>query len=285
MMRRKDIILLKSRKTIIGALAWIALILAVTWSMFPILFIFSSSLKDAKHIFAYPPTLFNTPTLKHYIALGEEWPDFYVSLGNSMIITLSAVIFTVVVSMPAAYAFSRYRSRFIRSSGLFLIWARMFPPIIITIPLYPIVYTIGLMDNHIILIVLYAAFYLSIVAWILKGFLDNIPPELEESAYIEGCGQFRSFMSITLPLSTPGIVSGSILVAIFCWKEFFFAFLFTTFNAKTAPVVLKEMLGSMFGVNWGPLFAATSIQLFPILLFIWLVQRFLITGLAHSGEK
>jgi len=284
-MMNREVLIHKSKKSIVEVLAWVALILAVTWSMFPILFIFTSSLKMADQIFAYPPSLLGTPTFKHYLSLGEEWPDFYKSLGNSLIITFSSVVFTLIVSMPAAYVFSRYRSRFIRSSGLFLIWARMFAPIIITIPLYPIIYTIGLMDNHIVLIVLYSAFYLSIVAWILKGFLDNIPPELEESAYIEGCGQFRSFMSITLPLSAPGMVSGSILVAIFCWKEFFFAFLFTTFNAKTAPVVLKEMLGSMFGVSWGPLFAATSLQLLPILIFVWIVQRFLMEGLAHSGEK
>ncbi len=284
-MRTKEALLQKSKKSIVEILAWVALILAVTWSIFPILFIFTSSLKEADQIFSYPPSLLGAPTLKHYQALGQEWPDFYKSLGNSLIITFSSVAFTLIVSMPAAYVFSRYRSRFIRYSGLFLIWARMFPPIIITIPLYPIIYTIGLMDNHIVLIALYSAFYLSIVAWILKGFLDNIPPELEESAYIEGCGQFRSFMTITLPLSAPGMVSGSILVAIFCWKEFFFAFLFTTFNAKTAPVVLKEMLGSMFGVSWGPLFAATSLQLLPILIFVWIVQRFLMEGLAHSGEK
>ncbi len=284
-MYRKEVSIRKTRKTFIGLLAWLALSLAVIWSIFPIFFIFSSSLKEAKSIFAYPPTLFGKPTLEHYFALAKEWPDFFASLSNSFIITLSSVVFTLLVSMPAAYVFSRYRSRFIRSSGLFLIWARMFPPIIITIPLYPIIYTIGLMDNHVVLVLLYSAFYLSIVTWILKGFLDNIPPELEESAYIEGCGQFRSFMTITLPLSTPGMVSGSILVAIFCWKEFFFAFLFTTFNAKTAPVVLKEMLGSMFGVSWGPLFAATTLQLLPILLFIWLVQRFLIEGLSHSSEK
>jgi len=284
-MRAKQALVQKSKKSIVEILAWLALAAAVTWSMFPILFIFASSLKKADQIFAYPPSILGTPTLKHYAALVEEWPDFFKSLGNSLIITFSSVVLTLLVSMPAAYVFSRYRSRFIRSSGLFLIWARMFPPIIITIPLYPIIYTIGLMDNHIVLIALYSAFYLSIVAWILKGFLDNIPPELEESAYIEGCGQLRSFMSITLPLSAPGLVSGSILVAIFCWKEFFFAFLFTTFNAKTAPVVLKEMLGSMFGVSWGPLFAATTLQLLPILIFIWLVQRFLISGLAHSSEK
>ncbi|HUV07224.1 MAG TPA: carbohydrate ABC transporter permease [Spirochaetia bacterium] len=284
-MRRIERITQKTKKTAISILAWVALSLAIVWSMFPILFIFSSSLKEAKTIFAYPPSLVEKPTLKHYFSLYKEWPEFYDSIGNSLIITLSSVVFTLLICLPAAYGFSRYRSRFIRFTGRFLIWARMFPPIIITIPLYPIVYTLGLMDSHVVLILLYSAFYLSIVAWILKSFLDNIPPELEESAYIEGCSQMRSFMMITLPLSTPGMVSGSILVAIFCWKEFFFAFLFTTLNAKTSPVVLKEMLGSMFGVTWGPLFAATSLQLLPILIFIFLVQRFLFAGLAHSGDK
>jgi multiple sugar transport system permease protein len=263
----------------------LALLFVVGWSLFPILFIFASALKEPAEIFSYPPRLFGTFTLKNMTDLGRDWPDFYLGLRNSLIITLSTILATLAMAFPAAYAFSRFRNRQAHLTGFLLIAARMFPPIIITIPLYPVFQAFGLIDSHITLILLYAAFFVSIGSWILKNYLDNVPVEMEESAFIEGCGRLRAFFLIILPLSTPGIVTVSMLTGMFCWKEFLFAFLFTTHNAVTAPVILNEMLGSMFGVSWGPLFAATTVQLLPILILVWVFQNALITGIAHSSDK
>ncbi len=275
----------KLQKSTWVVVRWLVLLIIVVWSVFPIYLIFSSSLKKSETIFAYPPALYGKPTIENYIELPRQWPTFLRSLVNSIVITVCSVGLTLLVCLPAAFAFSRYRGRGLRLAGFFIIVARMFPPIIITIPFYPIFQRLGLIDKPVVLIILYSAFYVSIGVWILKNAMDNIPQEFEEAAYLEGCTQLKTFLQITLPLSSPGIVSTSILVAIFCWKEFFFAFLYTTFKAVTAPVVLNEMLGSMFGISWGPLFAATSIQLLPILVFIWFVQKYLIRGIAYSSEK
>jgi len=140
-------------------------------------------------------------------------------------------------------------------------------------------------DSHLVLILIYASFYLSLGLWILKNFMDTIPYELEEAAYIEWSSRTRTFLTIVLPLSWSGVISVGILVAIFCWNEFLFAFLFTSFKAVTTPVLLNEMLGAMFGVSWGPLFAATSLQLLPILVFIWIVQKFLVKGTGFASGK
>ncbi len=269
-----------------NTLAWAGLILGAVWSMFPILFIASSSIKPPSKIFEYPPDFVFRPTSQNYLKLFEEWPNFWSSLGNSAVITILAIALTLAIALPAAYAFSRFsRYRGVRSSGFFITAARMFPPVALSIPLFPFLRSVGLIDRHMTLIVLYAVFYVSIVTWILKAFLDSIPPELEESALIDGCSKFGSFMRITIPMVAPGLIAASALVGIFSWNEFFFAFLFTSTRAVTAPVVLQEMLGAMFGVSWGQLFAATTVQLIPVLVVLWAIQRFLLQGTAFGALK
>lgn len=273
------------RKVVFSLAAWIALVIVLIWSLFPILFIFSSSLKQPAEIFAYPPSFLGKFSFNNYIDLARSWKGFFPDLLNTFIVTILTVFFTTLFALPTSYAFSRYTSRYVRATGFLLIAARMFPPIIITIPFYPIFQRLGFMDRHLTLVFFYSAFYISISTWILKNFIDMVPQELEEAAYIEGCSKFQSFVRIVLPLISPGILSLGILVSLFCWKEFLFAFLFTTKIARTAPVTLNEMLGSMFGVSWGPLFAAAALHLLPILICIWVFQNVLVEGIGYSTEK
>jgi multiple sugar transport system permease protein len=273
------------KKRIFSLAAWLALAVILVWSLFPILFIFTSSLKPPAEIFEYPPSFLGHFSFRNYVDLARDWKGFFPDLLNSLIITIFSVVITTLFSLPTAYAFSRYRGRYIRLTGFFLIAARMFPPIIITIPFYPVFQRLGLMDRHITLVFFYSAFYVSISTWILKNFIDMVPRELEEAAHIEGCSKFQSFVRIVLPLISPGILSLGILVALFCWKEFLFAFLFSTKSARTAPVALNEMLGAMFGVSWGPLFAAAALHLLPILILIWLFQNVLIEGTGYGIDK
>ena len=272
-------------RTLSRSLIWIALAAAVVWSTFPILLVFTSALKAPTLLFTYPPNIFGAPSLANFTSLTRDWPKFWSTLGNSIIVAFGSVLLSLLVVLPSALAFSRYRGRAIRFSGVFLIVSRMFPPIVITIPLYPILQMTGMMDKHIVLIILYTAFHVSIFTWIMKSFLDNIPRELEESAFLEGCSKLQIFMKVTLPLSASGMVSISILLFIFSWNEFFFAFLFTTFRSVTAPVILHELMSSTFGITWGPIFAGTAVQLVPVLLFVILVQKYLIRGLAYGSSK
>lgn len=258
----------------------------IVWSIFPILILIRISFTPASDIFSYPPRIFDHFTFQNYVALQKDWGKFFVGLRNSMIVTIGAVFMTVIITLPTAYAFSRFSStKTIARSTVTLIVARMFPPIVVTIPLYPVLNALNLVDNHLVLILLYTAFYVSIGTLTMKSYFDNIPIELEESALIEGCSKLKAFFIILLPLSTTGIMSVGVLVAIFAWKEFMFGFLFTTSFAVTAPVVLNEMLGGMFGVSWGPLFAAASIHLVPILLLIMFAQKFIIDAKMLGKDK
>ncbi len=273
------------RKLLSQLLLFFLVTVAILWSIFPIVYAVSSSFKPQESIFAYPPRLFDSFTVESYVQLAAEWSTFFRGLINSAIILAGSVVVTLAFGLPAGYAFSRNRTRVTAAAGLAVIVGRMFPPLIITIPLFPLLQSIGLIDRHVTLVLLYSSFYLGIGIWVLKNHIDTIPVELEEAAILEGANRFYCFLRVIVPLTRPAMVSLSILVAIFSWNEFLFAFLFTSFSAVTAPVVLNEMRGAMFGISWGPLFAATTIQLLPILVFVFAVQRFLIRGITQGSSK
>jgi multiple sugar transport system permease protein len=226
-----------------------------------------------------------TPTLDSYYRLGELWPAFFPNMRNSLIITTGATILTVVVTSMAGYVYARYSSRLLTGSAFFMIFVRMFPPIIITLPLFPVVNLLGLSDTHFLLIVLYASFFVSLGTWIMRAFIEQIPRELEEAAFVDGANLFQTLTRVILPLAAQGIVASSIFVLVFSWNEFIFALIFTTRTAKTAPLIISEMLSTADGVEWGILFAAATIQLVPVLVFVIAVQRYVVAGLQAGAVK
>jgi multiple sugar transport system permease protein len=142
-----------------------------------------------------------------------------------------------------------------------------------------------LSDTHLLLIILYAAFFVSLNTIIMKTFIDGIPGELDDAARVDGAGELQTIVKVILPLAGQGMVAAAVFVFVFSWNEFLFAFIFTTSAAKTAPVMLSELIGALTGVDWGMLFAAVTIQLVPIALFVVLLQRYLIAGLTAGSLK
>ncbi|HET6470133.1 MAG TPA: carbohydrate ABC transporter permease [Geminicoccaceae bacterium] len=267
------------------ALRWLGLALVVIWSAFPILLMVLSSLKPAREIFVFPPRLLFVPTFENYAALVARWPEFFSALWNSAVITIGATALTVVATTLAGYVYARCRSRLLAGSAFFTIFIRMLPPIVITLPLFPIVNWLRLNDTHLILIVLYATFFVSLNTWIMKAFIDQIPKELDEAAIIDGASLFRVLRHVVIPLSVQGMIAASTFVLIFSWNEFLFAFIFTTTRAKTAPLILSEMMGALDGVEWGVLFAAATVQLLPVLVFVVAVQKYVIAGMTAGSLK
>ena len=268
-----------------SVLAWAALLLGAAWSVVPIYLIVASSLKAPADLFEFPPRLLWTPVVTSYETLWARWPEFFRALASSALVSVVAAAVTVGLAAPAGWAYSRHRGRGLAASALLLLGARMFPPVVITIPLYPVVQRLGLADHAATLVVLYTAFYVSLATWLIKSFVDEIPVEVEEAARIDGCGTRDMLLRVTLPLAAPGLVATFVLALVFGWNEYLFAFLFTATRTKTAPVVLSEMLGSATGVEWGPLFAATTIQLVPMLAVVWLVQGALLRGMTAGAVK
>ena len=269
----------------IAALRVLLLALVLLWSAFPIALVVLASLKPAKHIFDIPPSFLFLPTLENYRQLVRVWPEFFARLGNSLVITLGTTALTVMASSLAGYVYARRKAGLLTASAFFAVLIRMFPPIVITLPLFPVVNWLGVMDTHGLLIVLYASFFVSLGTWIMKTFIDQIPHELEEAAFVDGASLAQTIRLVTLPLAAPGMIAAGVFVLVYAWNEFLFAFIFTTTRAKTAPLLLSEMLGAVTGVDWGAVFAAATIQLVPILVFVIAVQKYLIAGLTAGSVK
>jgi multiple sugar transport system permease protein len=173
-----------SARAKLGRLALAAL--AVIWSGFPILLVVSASFKPPRDIFAIPPTLVFVPTLENYARLAEAWPGFFANMLNSLIITAGGTLVTTLCAFLAGYVYSRFASRLLTLSAFFMIVVRMLPPIIVTLPLFPLINWLRLNDTHLVLILLYATFFVSLSTWIMKAFIDQLPRELEEAAYVDG---------------------------------------------------------------------------------------------------
>jgi multiple sugar transport system permease protein len=269
------------------ALQWAALLFFVALLAGPIAVALVSSLKLERDIFTYAPVIVFTPTLENYADLLRDWPKFWAALANSLAITVGAVLLVLAASLPAAYAYSRFATRALGLTTLFLIAVRMFPPLIITVPLFPIFTGIGLDDTHLALVLLYGAFQVSMATLMLKTFIDNVPAELEEAALIDGCSRKQAFFRILVPAIRPGITAAAIFVTIFAWNDYLFALVIAVERSVTAPVVLGEMLGQIGenNVGWGTVFAAATVQMAPVLLFVWIIQRQMLRGGASDALK
>lgn len=259
--------------------------LAVAWSGIPILLVVLSSVKQPRQIFETPPSLIFRPTLENYQALWSNSPEFFQGLANSLVITLGATLLTIVASACSGYVYARCRGGWLNASALGVLVVRMLPPIIVTVPLFPVVNLLRINDTHILLILLYAAFYVSLGTWIMRAFISQLPIELEEAAGVDGAGLFQILVRIVLPLAVQGLIAVAIFVVVFSWNEYVFAMIFTTRAAKTAPVVISEMLGTVEGVQWGVIFAAATVQLAPVLALVVALQRYVVAGLTAGAVK
>ncbi|AOO80188.1 multiple sugar transport system permease protein [Bosea sp. OK403] len=268
-----------------AALKLLGVLVIVAWSVLPIALIAMSSFKSDRDIFSLTSRFSFAPTLANYELLWSRWGDFFFGLWNSFIVTVGATVLAVLVSLLAGFAYSRHASKGLQASAFFLIFIRLIPPIVITLPLFPVVNWLGLNDTHLILIVLYATFFVSLGTIVMRTFIDQIPRELDEAAMIDGASQMQIVWRVILPMAAQGMLAVAVFVIVYAWNEFLFAFIFTTTKAKTAPLVISEMIGAVEGVEWGVLFAASTVQLLPVLAFVILMQKHLVAGLTAGAVK
>ena len=177
-------------RLLIGLGKGLAVAVLLAWSLVPIAFVVISSFKPGRDIFAVPPRHAFSPTLDHYAALWTRWGVFFDGLWNSLLITAGATALAVIASTCAGYVYSRNAGRLLNGSVLFLIVVRLIPPIVITLPLFPIVNLLGLNDTHLVLMVLYATFFVSLGTVLMRTFIDQIPRELDEAAARAMTAQF-----------------------------------------------------------------------------------------------
>ena len=278
-----------NRYTFLGlcedTLSYLLLLIVALFAFFPIMLIIFNAFRDPLDIWTYPPKLFSKFTFRNFIDLYNNNPGYIKGIKNSLIITGGALLIILFCSFAASFALSRYRGKGMQRTALFFIAIRMFPPIVVTIPLYPFLRSLGLFDRHITLMIINAAFAVSFSSLLMKTFVDDIPIELEESAMIEGCSRWRAFLNITLPLTAPGVIAVAVFGAIGVWNEYTFAFIFSSTRAITAPLAIRTLRSSEDGILWGIIFAGCVVQFLPMLLAVIVTYKYRMRGLSSGAIK
>ena len=266
-----------------AAFAYAALLVLLVLFLFPLLWIVGLSFKTRMQVFATPPLFIWRPTIENYVAILSTGA-FQTAFFNSLVIAAEAVLLSICVGVPAAYAFARFR--FAGRAPLFmsLLVMRMLPPIAVLVPMYVLFAKLGLAHTRISVVLAYTTFSLPLVVWIMRGFFEELPRELEESAWVDGASRFAAFHHVVLPLVRPGLVAATILSLLLAWNDFIFAAVLTTDATRTLPVLMASFSGDV-GVDWGSMTASCVLVVLPVLLFSFAAQRHLVAGLSSGAVK
>ncbi len=269
-----------------AGLRWSVIGLALLAVLVPFLWLVTTSFKLESDYLAYPPRLIpETWTLEGYRVLfqREQLGHYFL---NSLVITLTSTALSVALGSMAAYSLARATLPF-RLNGIIAFWmllTRMYPAIATAIPYFLIIRDLNLLDTRWALIITHTSFNLPFVVWLMIGFYQELPRELERAAMVDGCNAWQRFTRIVLPISGPAIVATSILAAILSWNEFLFAVMLTRNEARTLPVVMGGFITDK-GLLWNQMTALGVITVLPVMLFAIAVQRYLVRGLTLGAVK
>jgi ABC-type glycerol-3-phosphate transport system permease component len=256
---------------------------ATLLTLFPIAWMAFISLKTHRDALRLPPEYLFTPTLAAFAGAWQRL-GFAAALANSLIVSALALAVSLFCGGLAAYAISRYRFRGAQTILCGMLVTRIFPPVAIVIPFYLNLRAIDAQDTHWGLALAYVAINTPLATWMLKGYFDAIPRELEDCAMVDGCSRLQAVLRITLPLMAPGVVVTAIFVFVTSWNEFLFALILTSREARTLPVVIAEFVGDT-GIEWPQIMAAAVIALTPILIATFALQRHIASGLTAGALK
>lgn len=272
------------RRAVGFALTWITLLAALVFFLGPFFWIVTTSLKGNEDYFSFPPVWVPTePSLTHYAGL------FTRSSGaryftNSLIVSTLSMVAALVVSLPTAYAIARWRfgGGFL---SLLLLVLRMLPAIALIIPVYLMYRVLGLTNSYIGLILVYTVVYIPFAVWLLVGFLRDFPVEIEEAAMIDGCSRLRALIAVVVPIIAPGLAVVALFAFIATWNEFLFAIVLTGIETKTMMVLVTSFTSGGTDMFYGEASASVVLGVLPAFAVAFLLQRYLVKGLALGGTK
>jgi len=214
--------------------------------------------------------------------LGQS--DYVRRLKNSLIISVTSTVLSVMLGLLSAYAFSRFRVPGKGDLLFFILSTRMLPPVVVTIPIFLMYRELGWYDTHLGMIILYTAFNLSFSVWLLKGFIDEIPKEYEEAALVDGYTRLQAFTKIVIPEAVTGIAATTVFCFIFAWNEYAFALMLTSEKARTAPPHIPSMIGSGL-VEWAAIAAGSLFFLIPIVIVTFALRKYLLRGVTFGAIR
>ena len=272
-----------SNKIVIGLILLVLLLFA----LFPLFWILLTSMKSQRDLFALPPKFFFKPVPEHWtkVVVGSEFLRFYM---NSLIIAISTVVVVMAVATMAAYGLERgAMGRKVKENlAFFILSNRMMPPVAIVIPVYLLFSSVRMLDRLYTLIIMNVAFNLPLSIWMIRGFLENLPIEIEEAAIVDGCSHFSAFIRVGIPQMLPGMLSTALFAFIYTINEFFFALILSGTRARPVSVAVQLFLPTgVRGTLFGEAAVASILIMLPSLVFAIFMQRYLVGGVSLGALK
>ena len=264
-------------------LFWMALIFILLFFLYPLYWLITTSFKNYIDAFSMPPKFLFKPTFENYSTVFYK-SNFLNNIFNSMFCAFGSTAVGIVLGVPCAYAIAKLRISKAKDLSFFFLSTRIAPPIMVILPMYIIFTKIGLSGSRLALILLYITMTLPIVVWMMPVYFRDIPNELSDAALIDGCTDWQAFLRIMLPLSGPSIAATAIYSVIITWNEFLIALILSNKGSQTLPVAVTSFL-TFQGTEWGPLCAAGSIIMIPMIIFGFFIQKYFVRGLVNGAVK
>jgi multiple sugar transport system permease protein len=273
------------KRVIRQILLWIPLIILMLWTLVPFFITVMISLKTRGEVFGSTSVLPNDPSLDAYREVIER-PGFRGAFLNSVLVGLGTTVLTVALATPAAYAFARFNFRGRHLLLLFTLLPRLVPSLGLMIPLYQLAVTLGALDKRLTLIVVYTGMLLPLAVWLLVGFIQQIPPSLEEAASVDGASMWSRIRYIVLPLSLPALITIGVLSFREAWNEFTLVLVLTTSPGKrTLPYELYLMQGIQGIQNYPAEAAFTVLTILPFILVYARIEKYIVAGITTGSVK
>lgn len=257
------------------------------WGLFcllPIIFFASIALRPRNEIIAPKPIYFPTISIETWAKIWAEWP-IGTYFMNSVMAVAGSVVICLVLGIPAAYSLARYNYRGREDIGFYILSTKMMAPAAVAIPIFFLFRTLGLLDTVWALMLVYAAMNLSIVVWIIRSYMLDIPHEIEDAARTDGASDLRILWSIIIPMCLPGIITAGVIAAIFAMNEYLFTLIIATQKAYPLSVALANFSGGSDGIIYNAIALVAFLAFFPALLLIILIQNHLSRGLTMGAVK
>jgi multiple sugar transport system permease protein len=262
-----------------------ALALAMFFAFFPIYWMLVTSLRPNAEVFAFPPTLLpQTLTLEHYANFVKN-PQLLVYLGNSVLVATTTALGSLVISVYAAYSFSKFRYTGRRALMFLVLSAQMFPQALLLISLYLMFSELKMLDTYAVLVLSFTTFTLPLCIWMLKGYFDHIPTDLIEAAKIDGAGQMQIIHRILVPIVRPALVATGIFAFMRGWNDFIYALTLVGKSKQTLPPGLVLTYIGEFQSQWADMMAASLLVSLPLVIAFILFQRQIVSGLTAGAVK
>jgi multiple sugar transport system permease protein len=272
----------KRIKTVIKVLKGLAIFIICCGTLFPFLWMVAVSFRHKVDIFT-PGNWMVKPTLINYITIIKS-NGIFKYFANSIVVAVLTSVVSLIIGSFAAYGFARFDWPRKEDQAFFALSQRFLPAMAVVIPYFLMATLFNILDTRLVLVICYSTFNIPFTIWMMRGFIEEIPRELEESSFLDGCNRLQMLQKIMLPMVAPGLVATAIFCVINSWNEFVFANFLTLIYSKTVPTSVMMYL-SVSGVKWGEMSATGVLGVLPVMIFAICVQKHMIRGLTFGAVK